>query len=157
MKRIAAKGFTLIELMIVVAIIGVLAALALPAYQDYLTRSQVAEAVTLAGGLKSPLAEWATDKSAWPVLVDAALASSSGQLGATVIGKYSTVASSIGGTFPTGTLSVTMTSGKASGGVLTFSTGNGGLSWVCGNTAVEGFSGQGTTIESRYLPNACKP
>ena len=53
----AQKGFTLIELMIVVAIIGILAAIAIPAYQDYITRSQVSEAVTLGGGLKANTSE----------------------------------------------------------------------------------------------------
>ena len=57
------KGFTLIELMIVVAIIGILAAIAIPAYQDYITRGQVSEAVSLGGGLKSPLAEYGADKN----------------------------------------------------------------------------------------------
>lgn len=56
MKRVQ-QGFTLIELMIVVAIIGILAAVALPAYQNYMSRSQATEAVTLLGGLKVPLAE----------------------------------------------------------------------------------------------------
>ncbi|HEV7929724.1 MAG TPA: pilin, partial [Nitrosospira sp.] len=52
MKQQAQKGFTLIELMIVVAIIGILAAVALPAYQDYTARAQATEAMTLLGGLK---------------------------------------------------------------------------------------------------------
>lgn len=56
MKRVQ-QGFTLIELMIVVAIIGILAAVALPAYQNYMSRSQATEAVTLLAGLKVPLAE----------------------------------------------------------------------------------------------------
>src|SRR5574338_1430211 len=55
--RKAQQGFTLIELMIVVAIIGILAAIAIPAYQDYLTRAKVTDAVELLGGLKTPLAE----------------------------------------------------------------------------------------------------
>ena len=57
MKTHMQKGFTLIELMIVVAIIGILAAVAIPAYQDYIARSQAAEAPALLGGLRTPIAE----------------------------------------------------------------------------------------------------
>src|SRR5690554_5177291 len=57
MKMQMQKGFTLIELMIVVAIIGILASVALPAYQDYMARAQAAEAESLLGGLKTPIAE----------------------------------------------------------------------------------------------------
>ena len=53
----AQKGFTLIELMIVIAIIGILAAIAIPAYQDYIARSQASEGVSLAGGLKADVAD----------------------------------------------------------------------------------------------------
>lgn len=151
------KGFTLIELMIVVAIIGILAAIALPAYQDYLTRGQVSEAVTLTGGLKSPLAEYGADKNAWPTLIAPTATASSGQLNATLTGKYSTVSTAIGGTYPTGTVSATMSTGKASGQILTLGTANGGSSWACGNTTVDGFTNSGTTISTKYLPNACKP
>ena len=61
------KGFTLIELMIVVAIIGILAAIALPAYQDYTARAQFSEALTVAGGLKSDVAEYVGYNGACPV------------------------------------------------------------------------------------------
>lgn len=62
----AQKGFTLIELMIVVAIIGILAAIALPAYQDYTKRSHVTEGLTLASGAKTAVTEYFASKGAWP-------------------------------------------------------------------------------------------
>ena len=64
MKAQMQKGFTLIELMIVVAIIGILAAVALPAYQDYTARAQVTEAFNLAGGLKIQVADVYADQGA---------------------------------------------------------------------------------------------
>ena len=155
------KGFTLIELMIVVAIIGILAAIAIPAYQDYITRAQVSEAVTLGGGLKSPLAEYGADKNAWPVALVAPTATpTAGQLNATLTGKYATLtATAITGSYPAGEVLVTMTTGKASGSVLTYTTANGGSAWACGNTLADGITTAptSTTIEAKYLPNACKP
>src|SRR5690349_22230980 len=62
-----AKGFTLIELMIVVAIIGILAAIAIPAYQDYIARAQASEAVQLLAGGKTPLYEFFANEGRWPM------------------------------------------------------------------------------------------
>ena len=65
MKRVQ-QGFTLIELMIVVAIVGILAAIALPAYQDYTIRSKVSEALAAAGACKTSVAEYAANKAVLP-------------------------------------------------------------------------------------------
>ncbi|HFA0490426.1 TPA: pilin, partial [Neisseria gonorrhoeae] len=78
------KGFTLIELMIVIAIVGILAAVALPAYQDYTARAQVSEAILLAEGQKSAVTEYYLNHGEWPEDNDkAGVASSS-----SIKGKY---------------------------------------------------------------------
>src|SRR5690606_19604363 len=130
------KGFTLIELMIVVAIIGILAAIAIPAYNDYITRSQVSEAITLAGGVKAPIAEYGANESGWPGLVGPTATPTASQINATLDGKYSTLTGSIAGTYPTGTVTATMNSGRTSGTIL-FVTSDGGASWDCTGGTVE--------------------
>ena len=61
------QGFTLIELMIVVAIIGILAAIAIPAYQDYTIRAQVSEGLNLSGGAKAAVTEFFQDRGSFPL------------------------------------------------------------------------------------------
>ncbi|HHO0725974.1 TPA: pilin [Neisseria meningitidis] len=78
------KGFTLIELMIVIAIVGILAAVALPAYQDYTARAQVSEAILLAEGQKSAVTEYYLNHGKWPSDNSAAGVASS----STIKGKY---------------------------------------------------------------------
>jgi type IV pilus assembly protein PilA len=76
MKRVQ-QGFTLIELMIVVAIVGILAAIALPAYQDYVIRSKMSEAVAALAACKTSVQEYASTKAAWPGSVSASGCSTS--------------------------------------------------------------------------------
>src|SRR5690606_8181780 len=110
-----------------------------------------------AGGLKAPLAEYGADKNTWPsALVGPTATPAAGELNATLIGKYSTVSNTIGGTYPAGTITVDMTTGKASGNNLTLVTANGGNTWACGTATVDGVTGT-ATIEVKYLPNSCKP
>ena len=142
-KAKAQKGFTLIELMITVAIVGILAAVALPAYQDYTIRAQVTEGVTLADGAKSYVAEYHANKgNLTTVTTDYPGAS----------GKYVTgVAIASNGT-------ITATFGGDANEKISASTidltpveeASGNLSWTCSAGATKG-------VDAKYLPSSCKP
>jgi type IV pilus assembly protein PilA len=144
------RGFTLIELMIVVAIIGILAAVALPAYNDYTTRAQVAEAVELLAGLKGAVAAYGYENSSWPTMVTSSSTVTATNIVATLSGKYATVTPSVTGSFPAGTIKATMQSGQANSKIVGLATTDGGQTWNCS-------SGNGvTTVDAKWLPQACK-
>lgn len=142
MKHIQ-KGFTLIELMIVVAIIGILAALAIPAYSDYTARAQMSEAVELMSGYKAALAEYYADKGHYPTALTEV-----GSLSAPA-GKYtSTIALVTAGAVAslTATMQATGTNANIASSTVQLNTANGGQTWQCTRG----------TVLAKYLPAACK-
>jgi type IV pilus assembly protein PilA len=135
------QGFTLIELMIVVAIIGILAAIAIPAYQDYIARSQTSEAVSLMSGAKTPVAEFFADKGEWP-----AIASVAGTTSGKYVGSITSTGDGGSGEYLlTATMKTSGVNSKIAGGTVTLSTHN-GSTWTCKNG----------TVESKYVPAACR-
>jgi type IV pilus assembly protein PilA len=151
------KGFTLIELMIVVAIIGILAAIALPAYQDYTIRSQVSEGPQLSAGLKQAMAEFYADRGVWPATTSEAGFTSP------ITGTYVS-----GITQANGIITIAYNTTKANknirGNTLQIVGApniNGDIAWVCGNAAVPtGHSAAGAGamggFSEKHVPSACR-
>lgn len=136
------KGFTLIELMIVVAIIGILAAIAMPAYQDYTGRAQSTEPLNATAGIRADMAVFLSENNALPTAgddaqIDAALAALDGEYfapgGAVLTGA--------------GEITVTFDSGVHAGNNMTITATQNGTQisgWVCGG------------IDAKFLPSACR-
>ena len=150
------KGFTLIELMIVIAIIGILAAIAIPAYQDYIARSQMSEAIQLNGGAEVGLAEFYQNKSSWPLTLASVYSTSTNNSSAPGVGRYVTtvLGTAAGGTSPTYTIVATMKATGVNNHIATKTmaiwTTDGGNTWHCGPTTTGNF------VDSKYLPTSCR-
>jgi type IV pilus assembly protein PilA len=145
MMKSTQKGFTLIELMIVVAIIGILAAIAIPAYQDYIARSKVTELATAADACKASVSEYAQSQNALPGDINAA-------------GCTSAVTDYVASLTVTGAGVITVTAGGTKGASLpaavqgatltltpTLSSTDGTVVWACGGS-----------IPAKYLPANCR-
>ncbi|MES2508915.1 MAG: pilin [Pseudomonadota bacterium] len=148
MKRSIQKGFTLIELMIVVAIIGILAAVALPAYQDYTTRAKVSEVVLAASGARTAIAEYVAASGAFPSSASAASIATQSSKYVNNLAYTNTNASAgvvtvtAQGDPNIATLTVQLAGSIASGS-------NGVVTWICG-------PGTSSPMPAKYLPASCR-
>jgi type IV pilus assembly protein PilA len=164
MRKQLQKGFTLIELMIVVAIIGILAAIAIPAYQNYTIRAQVSEGATLADGVKIAMADYFANKGTWPTQIVGAGATSLNFTGV-VSGNY---VLSVATGNATGDVNVTY-GNRSNAAILNkvlsiyaALSPNQDIVWICGKQGLPGAAvsvggaSATTTVLPQYLPRNCQ-
>ncbi|HGF8880920.1 TPA: pilin [Neisseria meningitidis] len=158
------KGFTLIELMIVIAIVGILAAVALPAYQDYTARAQVSEAILLAEGQKSAVTEYYLNHGEWPTNNSSAGVATSSEIKGKYVEKVEVAKGVI-----TATMLSTGVNKEIQGKKLSLwaKRQDGSVKWFCGQP-VERADKAGTNndevtaatgneeIDTKHLPSTCR-
>ena len=143
------KGFTLIELMIVVAIIGILAAVAIPAYQDYIARAQVSEAVSLLGSGKTPFAEFYASQGSWPTDAAAVMGNTTGKYTLSIsIGASNSAAP--GAVTLIGTMRATGVNANIANSTVGLNSTDGGRVWTCFTTST------GADLSAKYVPSNCR-
>ena len=143
MKKVQ-QGFTLIELMIVIAILGILMAIAIPAYQDYTVRAKVSEGMNVSGAAKLAVAETYQTRGTWPTNNGAAGLPAAASINGNNVASV---------TVSNGVLSIAFRDEpKLNSSVLILSpTFQGGsVAWSCDEDA-------GTTVDAKYLPSSCRP
>lgn len=140
MKKVQ-QGFTLIELMIVIAIIGILAAIALPAYQDYTKRSHVSEGLSLAGGAKASVTEFYSSQGHFPLTQQSAGLAAAGDIKGNAVTSVTVTPS-------TGLLTIVYNDKVQTGQTLLLSptTGAGAVQWKC----------KGGTVAEKWRPATCR-
>ncbi|HEZ2823674.1 TPA: pilin [Neisseria meningitidis] len=157
------KGFTLIELMIVIAIVGILAAVALPAYQDYTARAQVSEAILLAEGQKSAVTEYYLNHGEWPDGNSNAGVATSANIKGKYVEKVEVAKGVITATMLSSGVNKEIQGKKLS---LWAKRQNGSVKWFCGQPVTRDANNAdaddvtadtGTNkIDTKHLPSTCR-